>query len=98
MGIRSRSRLISGLRRNVRFRRMSFSMDRSNCARDTILISLALGFLALGLYQPVLHYPFINYDDPEYVSQNPVVQKGLSVAGLRWAFQGAHSGNWHPLT
>ncbi len=50
----------------------------------------------LSLYLPVLHHDFIQYDDQQYVTENPRVQAGLSVEGLRWAF-GFHAGNWHPL-
>ena len=61
-----------------------------------VLICLALGLTTLGLYLPVLHHDFIQYDDQQYVTENPRVQAGLSAAGLRWAF-GFHAGNWHPL-
>ena len=49
-----------------------------------------------ALYLSVLHHDFIQYDDQQYVTENPHVQAGLSAAGLRWAF-GFHAGNWHPL-
>ena len=44
-------------------------------------------------------FQFINYDDPDYVTSNPVVQRGLSVDGLEWAFGRIHGENtyWHPL-
>jgi tetratricopeptide (TPR) repeat protein len=57
---------------------------------------LALGTLAL--YWPVTGYPFINFDDAEYISDNPVVQAGLTWEGLKWAFNGIHVSNWHPLS
>ncbi len=58
--------------------------------------ALALGTLAL--YWPVTGYPFINFDDNEYISENPVTQAGLTWHGLVWAFNGIHVGNWHPLS
>ncbi len=64
--------------------------------RLRILIGLALGLTTLGLYLPVVFHDFIQYDDQQYVTENPRVQAGLSSAGLRWAF-GFHAGNWHPL-
>ena len=41
---------------------------------------------------------FINLDDNEYVSENPFVRNGLTLAGVRWAFTTFHSSNWHPVT
>jgi tetratricopeptide (TPR) repeat protein len=41
---------------------------------------------------------FVNYDDDEYVYENPQVTKGLTPIGIRRAFTHAHSANWHPLT
>jgi tetratricopeptide (TPR) repeat protein len=57
---------------------------------------LALGTLAL--YWPVSNFPFINFDDDEYVSDNPVTKAGLTWHGLVWAFNGIHVGNWHPVS
>ena len=59
-------------------------------------ICLALGLITLALYLPVLHHSFVEYDDQQYVTDNPLVQAGLSWRGLVWAF-GFHAGNWHPL-
>ncbi|MEJ0088382.1 MAG: hypothetical protein WDM80_01280 [Limisphaerales bacterium] len=55
-----------------------------------------LGLLTLALYLPSLHHSFVEYDDQQYVTDNPRVQAGLTWAGLIWAF-GFHAGNWHPL-
>jgi len=63
-----------------------------------VLASLVLALGTLALYWPVTGYPFINFDDNEYVSENPVVQAGLTWHGLQWAFTGIHVGNWHPVT
>ena len=41
---------------------------------------------------------FVNYDDDEYVVDNPHVQQGLTYASVKWAFTSSHSSNWHPLT
>ena len=50
------------------------------------------------VYAPVRHHEFVNLDDPQYVTGNPWVARGLSGPGLRWAFTTGHAGNWHPLT
>ena len=61
-------------------------------------LSLLLALSTVLLYLPVRHNSFVYYDDPEYLTHNPVVQQGLSWAGVQWAFCGAHAANWHPLT
>jgi len=42
--------------------------------------------------------PFLLYDDPQYVTQNPNIEAGLTLDGVRWAFTSTHASNWHPLT
>ena len=63
-----------------------------------IFACLTLAFGTLALYWPVTRFPFINFDDPEYISENPVTQAGLTWQGLVWAFNGIHVGNWHPVS
>jgi tetratricopeptide (TPR) repeat protein len=68
--------------------------------RDTtnLWITLALILLTAGLYAPVRHYGFLSYDDPAYVTQNPLVKAGLTRDGIVWAWTGVHQATWHPLT
>jgi tetratricopeptide (TPR) repeat protein len=61
-------------------------------------IGAVLLLLTLAVYWPVTRHAFINFDDPLYVTDNPVVQNGLSAEGVRWAFETRHASNWHPLT
>ncbi len=63
-----------------------------------MVICLALAFVTGALYSPVAQFSFIDFDDDEYVSNNPVTQAGLTWQGLQWAFNGIHVGNWHPLS
>jgi tetratricopeptide (TPR) repeat protein len=51
----------------------------------------------VAVYSPALHFDFLNYDDPAYVTSNPIVRHGLSWAGLVWALS-FHAANWFPLT
>ena len=60
------------------------------------LIYAGLALVTLGLYLPLWHHGFVDYDDQQYVTDNPRVQAGLTWKGLVWAF-GFHAGNWHPL-
>jgi len=61
-----------------------------------IAVLIALGTVAV--FSPALRFGFVLYDDPEYVTDNPLVRAGLSVEGVRWAFTSAYAANWHPLT
>ncbi|MBI3875180.1 MAG: hypothetical protein HY300_04315, partial [Verrucomicrobia bacterium] len=63
-----------------------------------ILVCLALVAGTLAAYWPVQHYDFINLDDPGYVTLNPMVQRGLTWAGVKQAFLHGNLANWHPLT
>ncbi len=62
------------------------------------LIALLLALLTLVVYLPVTCHDFLIYDDGDYVTGNQIVQQGLTVDGLRWAFTTFYSCNWHPLT
>jgi len=64
----------------------------------TISILLALTFAILVVYSQVQYHDFVNYDDPVYIADNPMVQGGLSWDGTRWAFESEMASNWHPLT
>jgi tetratricopeptide (TPR) repeat protein len=61
-----------------------------------IVLLLILG--TLGLYWQVRGFDFLRFDDPQYVTQNRLVQMGLTSSGIRYAFAGNVYGNWHPLT
>jgi tetratricopeptide (TPR) repeat protein len=61
-------------------------------------IGLALVLLTLLVYARVHDYPFVNFDDVQYVVENAPVAAGVTTDGIRWAFSSPHAGNWHPLT
>ncbi len=50
-----------------------------------------------AVYSQAWTLSFINVDDPAYVAQNPQVQAGLSLEGMRWSLR-IHDCNWIPLT
>lgn len=54
--------------------------------------------VVLLIYGPTLRHEFVNYDDPEYLTQNPHITHGLKWAAVQWAFTGNVLGMWHPLT
>jgi protein O-mannosyl-transferase len=61
-------------------------------------IGIALAAGTLALYSPTLFHAFINYDDPDYILDNPHVKAGLTWPGIVWAFKNSYAANWHPLT
>src|SRR6266699_3802078 len=62
------------------------------------VICALLALATFAVFCPLLECDFVNFDDPKYVTSNPMVQRGLSREGLRWAFTNTHAANWHPLT
>jgi len=66
--------------------------------RRTWFACLLLAFATFAIYWPARHYAFVDYDDDDYVFDNPVVRAGLTWPGFVWAFVDQHNCNWHPLT
>jgi tetratricopeptide (TPR) repeat protein len=62
------------------------------------LVSLGLVAAAAAVFGQMRGHDFVSFDDGLYVYQNPMVRKGLSLDGLRWAFTTFYAANWHPLT
>jgi tetratricopeptide (TPR) repeat protein len=60
--------------------------------------TLLLVLITAGVYWPVTGFDFTNYDDPDYITNNPMVQQGVTRAAVAWAFETDYASNWHPLT
>ncbi|MGA7633019.1 MAG: tetratricopeptide repeat protein [Terriglobales bacterium] len=63
-----------------------------------LLLCLLLALTTLALYNPVTRAPFLNYDDPVYVTNNPQVRDGLSWKTIVWTFRTPKDLDWHPIT
>lgn len=61
-------------------------------------IALGLALITAAIYLPTASYEFVNFDDSLYVTEQPIVQKGLTWEGFKWAFTNFDAANWHPLT
>jgi Flp pilus assembly protein TadD len=72
----------------------------SESAKKSLVIFtyIVLVLSTLLVFWQVRNFDFVNYDDNDYVSENPQVLSGLSHDGIIWAFTTGHSSNWHPLT
>ena len=66
--------------------------------RNLWIISIALAALTLAVFLPVTGFDWAEYDDVQYIRDNPEVAKGLTLAGIKWAFAAPHFNYWQPLT
>jgi Tfp pilus assembly protein PilF len=66
--------------------------------RPDLLILFVLAAITFGIYAQVIGHQFITLDDPTYIQENPMVNRGVTRAGLAWAFTTFYAANWHPLT
>ena len=67
-------------------------------SRPDLFILLGLAVITFAIYAQVIGHQFITLDDPTYIRENPKVNRGVTLAGLAWAFTTFHVANWHPLT
>lgn len=58
----------------------------------------AIALLTVAVFLPSIGHPFVMYDDPAYVTDNPQVLRGLTADGVFRAFTEGAESNWHPLT
>ncbi|TXT38683.1 MAG: hypothetical protein FD138_293 [Planctomycetota bacterium] len=52
----------------------------------------------IAAYFPAFSLGFVGWDDPQYVTANPMVQQGLTKTSIAWAFTTLFAANYHPLT
>jgi protein O-mannosyl-transferase len=62
------------------------------------IIGLLLALTTLVVYLPAGRHDFIVFDDPDYVTENRIVQEGITTKGIVWSFTSFHASNWHPVT
>ncbi len=65
---------------------------------QTVAICALLITAVWAVFGQTRGFEFVNFDDNEYVYDNPHVSNGLRWQDVRWAFMHSHSSNWHPLT
>lgn len=54
--------------------------------------------MTLATYWQVGSHEFLNYDDPDYVTENPHIVGGITLSNVLWAFSSSYAANWHPVT
>jgi len=52
----------------------------------------------LAAYAQVFQFDFVNYDDPDYVTENAHVRAAFTSESVPWAFTSGDDANWLPLT
>ena len=63
-----------------------------------VVVAAGLVLAVLVVYSGVWAFGYVVYDDLAYVVDNPMVNRGLTLEGIAWAFTSSHASNWHPLT
>jgi tetratricopeptide (TPR) repeat protein len=76
----------------VRKKGIPSSLPDSQKSTAALVIILLITFIA---YIPALKAGFVNWDDPDYVSNNPVIK---NISNLEMLFTRPIQGNYHPLT
>lgn len=71
----------------------------TGCSRR-LFWSLIAGLVLLTYlaFNTVLENDFIDFDDPDYVTENDYVLSGLNPTSVSWAFRTTFPCNWTPLT
>ena len=74
------------------------SRDAATLQRPDLLILLGLAVITFWIYAQVIGHHFVSLDDERYIVGNPIVNRGVTSAGVAWAFTTFYEANWHPLT
>jgi protein O-mannosyl-transferase len=65
---------------------------------QTPVLCLVLAAITFAVFSQTLRHGFVNYDDNDYVYENPMVAGGLTLKGIVWVFTHADCSLYHPLT
>jgi|HubBroStandDraft_6_1064221.scaffolds.fasta_scaffold01769_5 cytochrome c-type biogenesis protein CcmH/NrfG len=96
---RSRSRLASERGLEVPAAPASAVAEhRTYDLRRPLALAAAIIAATLLVYAQAWRFGFVLIDDPTYVSENPHVRGGLTLANIAWSFTTFHDGNWIPFT
>lgn len=66
--------------------------------RRDLLLGVLLSLAVLTVYWQVTEHDFVNYDDDLYVTENYIVQQGVTRGSIAWSMTAVVSSNWHPVT
>jgi protein O-mannosyl-transferase len=69
-----------------------------SASKTSLWIYVALFLATLAVYSSVTHFDFVNFDDPDYITNNPRVSQGITADGIEWALISGEGANWFPVT
>jgi tetratricopeptide (TPR) repeat protein len=72
--------------------------SRPRLPRAHLPIALLIALATFAAYAQVFRFGFVNYDDGQYVYENPHLPLGLTGENLRWIFLSFDPDNWFPVT
>jgi Tfp pilus assembly protein PilF len=85
-------------RRKERAAKTASTPPKTKSAALSAVLGLLLVVGTILLYRSVSSHEFLNYDDRDYVLDNPHVTGGLTWQTARWSLTATEQSNWHPLT
>src|SRR5438105_314136 len=95
---KARKRKAGSIRRAAKGRSTVPRSRATTFGRPDLLILLGLAVMTFTIYAQVIGHHFITLDDDGYIKENGMVNRGVTLAGVAWAFTAFDQGNWHPLT
>lgn len=78
-----------------------FDFEKNISIQAKIFICILLLITTFFIYSQTIHNGFLSFDDNLYVTENPIVKKGLSYDNIVRAFNFTKKGDltyWHPLS
>ncbi len=72
---------------------------RDRVSQRLVVIGICAALVAViwFVFGQTIRFPFVNFDDPEYVYEVPEINSGLSWHNIAWAFTHWLATNWFPL-
>jgi hypothetical protein len=65
--------------------------------KSLLIVSFLISLITILVYLPALQNDFVNWDDNEYLYENPYIQS-FNLTSIKWMLTSFHAANWHPLT
>lgn len=66
-------------------------------SKKLLIVYIVLTVVTLAVFWQANQFPFVNYDDPLYITKNFHIQKAISLEGFKWAFSTRYADLWNPL-
>ncbi len=63
-----------------------------------IIISSIIAIVSILVFIKTIKFEFLTFDDPIFVTQNSMINRGITVKGILWAFDPDRAKYWHPIT